>query len=65
MEKSENIALVELKSDWNDLGSWKSIYDVSEKDADGNVKIGNVIDEGSKNSFASWGMDLEAIIPIY
>ena len=50
MEKSDKIALVELKSDWNDLGSWKSIYDVSKKDENGNVKIGHVIDEGSKNS---------------
>ena len=32
MEKSDKIALVQLKSDWNDLGSWKSIYDVSKKD---------------------------------
>ena len=51
MEKSDKIALVQLKSDWNDLGSWKSIYDVSKKDENGNVKIGHVIDEGSKNSF--------------
>ena len=50
MEKSDKIALVELKSDWNDLGSWKSIYDVSKKDENGNVKIGHVLDEGSKNS---------------
>ena len=51
MEKSDKIALVQLKSAWNDLGSWKSIYDVSKKDENGNVKIGHVIDEGSKNSF--------------
>ena len=50
MEKSDKIALVELKSDWNDLGSWKSIYDVSKKDSSGNVMIGHVLDEGSKNS---------------
>ena len=50
MEKSDKIALVKLESDWNDLGSWKSIYDISPKDSDGNVKIGHVIDEGSKNS---------------
>ena len=50
MEKSDKIALVQLKSDWNDLGSWKSIYDVSKKDENGNVKIGHVLDEGSKNS---------------
>lgn len=51
MEKSDEIALVALESDWNDLGSWQSIYDVSKKDENNNVFIGHVIDEGSKNSF--------------
>jgi len=62
MEKSDKIALVELKSDWNDLGSWKSIYDVSQKDDNGNVKIGHVIDEGSKNSFVYSSSKLVATI---
>ena len=62
MEKSNNIALVELKSDWNDLGSWKSIYDVSKKDKNGNVKIGHVLDEGSKNSFVYSSSKLVATI---
>ncbi len=52
MEKSNKIALVKLESDWNDLGSWQAIYDVSEKDSNGNVFVGNILDEGSKNSFA-------------
>ena len=46
MEKSDKIALVALESDWNDLGSWQSIYDVSKKDENNNVFIGHVIDEG-------------------
>lgn len=62
MEKSDKIALVPLKSDWNDLGSWKSIYDVSEKDKDGNVKIGHVLDEGSRNSFVYSSSKLVATI---
>jgi mannose-1-phosphate guanylyltransferase/mannose-6-phosphate isomerase len=62
MEKSSEIALIELESDWNDLGSWQSIYDVSPKDANGNVFIGNVIDEGSKNSFAYSSSKLVATI---
>lgn len=62
MEKSDKIALVQLKSDWNDLGSWKSIYDVSKKDENGNVKIGHVIDEGSKNSFVYSSSKLVATI---
>ena len=51
MEKSDKIALITLESDWNDLGSWQSIYDVSNKDEHNNVFIGHVIDEGSKDSF--------------
>ena len=62
MEKSNKIALVQLKSDWNDLGSWKSIYDVSKKDDNGNVLIGHVIDEGSKNSFVYSSSKLVATI---
>ena len=62
MEKSDKISLVQLKSDWNDLGSLKSIYDVSQKDSDGNVKIGHVLDEGSKNSFMYSSSKLVATI---
>jgi mannose-1-phosphate guanylyltransferase/mannose-6-phosphate isomerase len=62
MEKSDKIALVELKSDWNDLGSWKSIYDVTPKDENGNVKIGHVIDEGSKNTLVYSSSKLVATI---
>lgn len=50
MEHSKNIAMVELASDWLDVGSWKSIYDVSKKDIDNNVKVGHILDKGSKNS---------------
>lgn len=51
MEKSDKIALVELESDWNDLGSWQSLYDIRAKDQDNNVVEGNVILNNVKNSF--------------
>ena len=50
MEKSDKIALVELLSDWNDLGSWQSIYNVKEKDENGNVLTGKVVVDNVKNS---------------
>lgn len=50
MEKSDKIALVKLESDWNDLGSWASIYDTEKKDENENVLVGHVIDLESKNS---------------
>ena len=62
MEKSEKIALVKLDSEWRDVGSWKSVYDVSEKDTSGNVIIGHVLDEGSKNSLIYASSKLVATI---
>lgn len=62
MEKADKIALVELESDWNDLGSWKAIYDVSPKDKDGNVFVGHVLDKDSKNSFVYSSSKLVATI---
>ncbi len=62
MEKSDKIALVKLESDWNDLGSWQSIYDVSKKDKNGNVFVGHVLDEDSKNSFVYSSSKLVATI---
>lgn len=50
MEQSKKIALVPLDCDWNDLGSWEAIYDISEKNKNGNCITGNVIDINSKNS---------------
>lgn len=51
MEKSNKIVLCKLQSDWSDLGSWQSLYDVAEKDSNGNVLEGNAIVEDVKNSF--------------
>ena len=62
MEKSDKIALVKLESDWNDLGSWQSIYDISPKDNNGNVFVGHVLDENSKNSFVYSSSKLVATI---
>ena len=51
MEKSNKIALIELQSDWNDLGSWQSLYNVRKKDENGNVLTGKVVVDNVKNSF--------------
>ena len=62
MEKSDNIALVKLESDWYDLGSWQAIYNVSKKDSNGNVFVGHVLDKCSKNSFVYASSKLVATI---
>jgi len=61
MEKSDKIALVELQSDWNDLGSWQSLYDIKAKDSAGNVVEGNVILHNVSNSFVYSSKKLVAV----
>ena len=39
MEKSNLINLIPASFDWDDLGSWKSIYDLNTKDSANNVVI--------------------------
>ena len=62
LEKCKNIAMVELKSDWKDLGSWKSIYEVGQKDVNNNVFVGHVLDKDSKNSLVYSSSKLVATI---
>lgn len=61
LEKSDNIALVELKSDWVDVGSWQSLYSVNAKDENNNVITGNVITNNVKNSFIYSSKELIAV----
>ena len=50
LEKSKNVAVLPVEMEWSDLGSWESIYQVSEKDSQGNVLRGNVITHDTHNS---------------
>lgn len=62
MEKSQNLVMLELNTKWKDLGSWKSIYEVSPKDSNNNVFAGKVLDKGSKNSLVCSTSKLVATI---
>ena len=49
MEKSAKVATLPLDLYWNDIGSWDSLYDVLEKNEDGNVAVGDVSMLDTKN----------------
>ncbi len=51
MEKTQNGAMVSLDANWNDVGSWDAVWEVSEKNEDNNVCIGDVIAKKTKNCF--------------
>lgn len=42
MEKSNSIVVIPAEFDWNDLGSWEAIHEVSEKDSNNNFVKGDV-----------------------
>lgn len=43
LEKAENVYVIPSSFGWSDLGTWKSLYENSKKDKQGNVKRGKPI----------------------
>ncbi|WP_372965607.1 mannose-1-phosphate guanylyltransferase/mannose-6-phosphate isomerase [Marinobacter sp.] len=52
MENTQNAAVVALDAGWSDIGSWSALWDVSEKDANGNSFSGDVIAYDTKSTLA-------------
>ncbi len=50
MEKYRDVILVNGDFGWSDVGSWDALWDVLEKDKDGNALTGTCIAENSRNS---------------
>lgn len=49
-EKSQNVVMLPLTTYWNDIGSWDAIYDVLDKDENGNALEGDCLLVNSTNS---------------
>lgn len=49
MEKSKSVHIIRSKFGWNDVGAWDEVYNIKEKDADGNVKQGRTVTIDTKN----------------
>ncbi|RDE23044.1 mannose-1-phosphate guanylyltransferase/mannose-6-phosphate isomerase [Motiliproteus coralliicola] len=53
MEKTDRAVMVPLDAGWSDVGSWSSLWDVSPKDAAGNVCRGDVLTHEVSDSYLS------------
>ena len=51
MEKTDAGAVVSLNCGWSDVGAWSALWDVAERDADGNVFRGDVIMDNCRGSY--------------
>lgn len=51
MEKTDAAVSIPLDAGWNDLGSWATLMDAAEPDANGNVIFGDVLLEDSSSNY--------------
>ncbi|MGB0834694.1 MAG: mannose-1-phosphate guanylyltransferase/mannose-6-phosphate isomerase [Psychrobium sp.] len=51
MEKTAQAMVVPMSADWSDIGSWSALWDIEEKDDNGNVCHGDVLNVDSRNSY--------------
>lgn len=50
MEKTDSAVVVPLDAGWNDIGSFSAIWDIKDKDKNGNVHQGDVLTYNSQNN---------------
>lgn len=70
MEKTKLGIVTRLDAGWSDIGNWKTIWDKSKKDEDGNIVNGRAIIKGSRNCYLRSenrlvvGLGLEKIVVV-
>ncbi len=51
MEKSRKVYLTKGEFSWSDVGSWEEVYQLSEKNTNGNATVGNVYADMTSDSY--------------
>ncbi len=64
MEKTDKAAVVPMDIGWNDVGSWASLWEISDKDDNNNVIVGDVINQDSSGNHIHSPNKLTATIGI-
>ena len=64
IEKSKNVAVLPVNIDWNDVGSWKTVADISKKDNNGNSLIGKAYSLNSQNCYVHSLKSITTIIGV-
>ena len=50
MEHTVDAVVVSLDAGWSDIGSWSALWEISDKDADGNATQGDTLAQDSRNT---------------
>ena len=51
MEKTDRAVVIPVDIGWNDVGSWSALWEVSDKDENGNMLKGDVLTHDTENCF--------------
>ncbi|MGH9895038.1 MAG: mannose-1-phosphate guanylyltransferase/mannose-6-phosphate isomerase, partial [bacterium] len=51
MEHTARAVVVPLAAEWNDIGSWETLWELGDKDGDENVIIGSAVAVDSRRSY--------------
>lgn len=51
MERATRAAVVPVDCGWSDVGSWSSLWSVAERDAEGNVQLGDTLAFDTRDSY--------------
>jgi mannose-1-phosphate guanylyltransferase/mannose-6-phosphate isomerase len=51
METTQDAAVIPVDIGWNDVGGWPALWDISDKDPDGNVVLADVLMKDVRNSY--------------
>lgn len=62
MEKSQRAAVAPCDLGWSDIGSWSQLWEVAEKDANGNAMVGDAITVDVRNSYLRSEDKLVAVV---
>ena len=65
MEQADTVYVVPGTFDWNDVGDWRAVYDLSEKDEHGNVIEGEVIMQDSSRCYVQTEDRLVVLVGIH
>jgi len=64
MEKTDNAVVVPAAFDWNDVGSWSSLWSMADKDQSGNVVIGDAVVEDASGCYVRGDGQLVAALGV-
>nr|NIR61039.1 mannose-1-phosphate guanylyltransferase/mannose-6-phosphate isomerase [Gammaproteobacteria bacterium] len=51
MEKTDHAVVVPTEMGWSDVGAWSTLWDIAAKDEQGNVLIGDVVSQETRNCY--------------